>query len=116
MTKHAQHVLARLREVLIKDGSPITRGVALPSPKGASLTRSYTGNLEGLMIVDARERVCETCRYFSWMADEEQPNYGVCRRFPPVMGESGCLNGFWPVIEKTNWCGEHDYCADIQRE
>ena len=56
---------------------------------------------------------CETCTY---MYDDTPGTHRECRRYPPVL-----LNklgtAMFPVIRKTDWCGEYKHAdADMRLE
>ena len=40
---------------------------------------------------------CDTCRVFV----PKDAKIGRCRRHAPVVGQG------WPVVYKTDWCGDH---------
>ena len=51
---------------------------------------------------------CQECQHF-----KSGPNSsGQCRRNPPVFKKTGDeeanqFRGYWPLVEITEWCGEH---------
>lgn len=65
---------------------------------------------------------CRTCRYFGilpgWAqlnAIPENGTMGSCQRFPPEMTYDDCLNGEFPVVHSSMWCGEfsHGHADDV---
>jgi hypothetical protein len=52
---------------------------------------------------------CKTCAYFSLPGDNHET--GWCMRYPPRLvvqpDVPDRLSEVWPVVEPTNWCGEH---------
>lgn len=64
---------------------------------------------------------CGNCRYFRRMDAAEETDieievddfsggaaeeYGRCVRFPPALFHPGLLNGEFPVVSASVWCGE----------
>lgn len=47
-------------------------------------------------------KTCATCRYWS---DEQIGHLGRCRRYPPA--PTGACTSQWPIVHRSNWCGEH---------
>jgi hypothetical protein len=54
-------------------------------------------------MTDQPTPTCATCR-FCVLAE--------CRRNPPVaaLGPE-CVNSYWPDVDPTDWCGEHEPAA-----
>lgn len=54
-------------------------------------------------------RRCLTCRFFD-RRDEQEPDEGFCRRYPPVcawdQGECEAVL-MWPAVDGFDWCGEY---------
>lgn len=65
------------------------------------------------MIAPVNQPCCRTCRFWSLMPlEDSERDYGVCRRSPPQFVEAGVLNGAFPLIEATEWCGEYQEWED----
>lgn len=45
---------------------------------------------------------CRTCRWF----DAATTDRGLCRVRPPVMTSPDSIEGDWPLVQETDWCGE----------
>jgi hypothetical protein len=52
------------------------------------------------------EQFCEDCKHWDFIDQEGIPEYGKCRRFPPVIKGSRNLNDQFSVTVKSDWCGE----------
>jgi hypothetical protein len=56
---------------------------------------------------------CDTCRYADPTVianlDGEGPDAVLlCHRYPPVMvADDDGFGPIWPLVNETNWCGEH---------
>ena len=51
-----------------------------------------------------KKATCETCRYFDYQGSLS----GLCRIGPPTV-ILGCDDrAIWPVVENSDWCGEHE--------
>lgn len=61
-----------------------------------------------------KRETCRTCRYFGvlpeWAQMASMPDIGTmgtCQRYPPSMCYDDALNGEFPVVHSSMWCGEH---------
>lgn len=56
---------------------------------------------------------CDSCRYSDPTVFDDVDGQGpaaalLCRRYPPIMIFDGDAAGpIWPVVEGTDWCGDH---------
>ena len=88
------------------------------------MTWKVTKRFRAVGSKDERLPKCESCPYFSWDFEDAEPSksavIGDCRRHAPRpvtvpednAGESYPLEGEWPLVFPTDWCGEHpDYEA-----
>lgn len=56
---------------------------------------------------------CETCRYADPTVVANLDGAGpeavlICRRYPPAMVEDdGGYGPVWPLVNDSDWCGEH---------
>jgi hypothetical protein len=53
-------------------------------------------------LSEATRDECSNCRYWKMLKTKV---YGVCRRYPPTLGESDVER--FPVLPASEWCGEH---------
>lgn len=60
------------------------------------------------VVVKTQEPACDHCRFFDPIVGRYDDKYGRCLRNPPQFIESGVLNGEWPVVRRSSWCGEHE--------
>lgn len=67
-------------------------------------------------MVARRERIesCRTCTFFGQLADyvsmaslPMKGTMGSCMRFPPIVVHDDCLNGEFPAVHSSMWCGEY---------
>ncbi len=49
-------------------------------------------------------QTCQHCRFYK--QDAGRPTLGYCRRRAPTCDDD--FDGVWPVVYKTEWCGEWD--------
>lgn len=62
--------------------------------------------------------ICHTCRFYC-TTSAGGPE-GECRRYPPILIEllvaarkrltmdvEDCFEGYWPLVAKSDWCGEY---------
>lgn len=80
-----------------------------------------------------RKHTCETCRFWNQGTDEDDPNYGDCRRHPPTINTRLAtlyslqeldffknepetefdtphwlaIRGVFPLTLSDDWCGEY---------
>ena len=51
------------------------------------------------------ENRCAQCA--NWDPEGRPPDMGLCRGgLPQLIMENGVMRAFWPVINKTEWCGQ----------
>lgn len=51
---------------------------------------------------------CCDCRHFYGAEDEEKPNQGECRRFPPTDWFEEVGEAIWPRVAGYQHCGEFE--------
>lgn len=60
---------------------------------------------------------CRTCRFakFPWLPEDDEFQYGVCRRHAPVGVQRTCsatgsvtVKAEWPQIDTDNGCGDYE--------
>lgn len=54
---------------------------------------------------------CGTCKFFAAVdgvdISDDAEEYGKCVRNPPTFFHRKLLNGEWPVVHFSRWCGEY---------
>jgi hypothetical protein len=48
---------------------------------------------------------CETCRF--WDRDHRDGQEAECKRRSPIPDPATDYVGRWPLVHKSQWCGEH---------
>lgn len=66
------------------------------------------------------DQACENCQWWETYTDGKGERlYGVCRRFPPSASYTGAalnLSTVWPRPLAGDWCGEHKWIEQNEKE